>query len=160
MNLYLKTFLKEGFIMDLGHKKVTKLDVAVYALAVLAILFSLCRDAFPEEKQPEKTEKPMTLEQILAVEKIENEGYARKLKGPVPFSHQGHQAVACIECHHAGDYTKCSECHLQETEDEVVKIKTAFHRNCKNCHKELKKENEKSAAPYRKCSGCHAKKEK
>ena len=134
------------------------------AFLVLTTIFSICCVwglAFSADQEEKANEaEGMTLEQILTIQKIDNEGYSRKLKGPVVFTHQAHKMVACIKCHHTGDYEKCSECHLQETEDEVVKIKLAFHRNCKGCHKALKKEDEESKAPYRKCKGCHAKRQK
>ncbi|EFK07283.1 acidic cytochrome c3 family protein [delta proteobacterium NaphS2] len=102
---------------------------------------------------------------------IQNEGYAKDKKGPVAFDHVAHTkaGVTCNECHHvykkAGENTwkegdevqKCSECHdiNENTEKDgmkVMKLQNAYHRNCKNCHKEEKK------GPYKKCNDCHAKK--
>ena len=102
---------------------------------------------------------------------IENPGYAKDKKGPVAFDHVAHTdkaKVACVECHH--DYKdgknvwkegmevkKCSDCHdiNKNTEQDgmkVMKLQNAYHKNCKNCHKEEKK------GPYKKCNDCHAKK--
>jgi len=150
--------------MKTGKAGYDQTKMITIASSVLTVIFSICCIwglAFSADQKEKANEvEGMTLEQILAVQKIDSEGYSRKLKGPVAFTHQAHETVACIQCHHTGDYEKCSECHMQETEDEVIKIKFAFHRNCRGCHKALKKENEESKAPYRKCKGCHAKRQK
>lgn len=103
---------------------------------------------------------------------IENQGYAKDKKGPVKFSHKKHSAdykIACTECHHTyqdgknvwkeGDKVqKCSECHNPEKkEGKVMKLQNAFHKNCKNCHKELQ-EAGKPTGPFKKCNDCHQKK--
>lgn len=105
----------------------------------------------------------------------EKNGFDKILKGPVKFSHKKHAAdykLACVECHHVykdgknvwkeGDKVQaCKECHkMERTEQDgatVYKLKNAFHKNCKNCHKELKKEG-KPTGPFRKCNDCHEKK--
>jgi len=106
---------------------------------------------------------------------IESEGYKKDKKGPVKLSHKAHvdtHGVACADCHHVykdgknewkeGDHVdKCSKCHDPEKKDgKVMKLQNAYHRNCKNCHKDLVKENKDSKAPYRKCNDCHGKKAK
>jgi hypothetical protein len=101
---------------------------------------------------------------------IQNEGYKKDKKGPVPFSHKGHSGVACTECHHefkedgknvwkeGNPVKKCSDCHnLLKKEGKVMKLQNAYHRNCKNCHKAYVKDNPKSEAPYKKCTKCHQK---
>lgn len=104
---------------------------------------------------------------------IENENYKSKRKGPVPFSHQDHfesYDVACTECHHQyqdgknvwkedDPVKKCAECHSPlKSEGKVKKLKLAFHKDCKNCHKDLAKEGVTKDAPYKKCGDCHQKK--
>ncbi len=104
---------------------------------------------------------------------IENEGYATDRKGPVSFSHLSHSedyGVECRECHHiyedgenvwdeSDEVQKCRECHIPtENRGKVKKLKIAFHRKCKNCHRKLTKEGMSDDAPYRKCSDCHEKK--
>lgn len=101
--------------------------------------------------------------------KIQNEGYKNDKKGPVTFHHKKHHEdykLACTECHHTykdgknvwkeGDpVKKCSECHDPlKKKGKVDKLQNAYHKNCKNCHKEHKDKN----APYRKCNDCHEKK--
>ena len=103
--------------------------------------------------------------------KIENEGYKKNKKGPVPLSHKKHSEeykIKCTECHH--DYQdgknvwkdsdpvkKCSECHNPlKKEGKVKKLQNAYHRNCKDCHKVAVKEGKK--APFKKCNDCHEKK--
>lgn len=101
---------------------------------------------------------------------IENKGYTKDKKSPVPFDHMAHTkaGVKCDDCHHVykdgkntwkeGDEVqKCSTCHdlNKDTEKDgmkVMKLQNAYHRNCKNCHKEKKK------GPYKKCNDCHVKK--
>ena len=102
---------------------------------------------------------------------IEN-SYAKDKKGPVKFTHEKHHAdykIACTECHHVfkdgknvwkdGDpVQKCSACHLEKAEKgEPMKLQNAYHKNCKNCHKDLEKEG-KPAGPFKKCNDCHEKK--
>ena len=101
---------------------------------------------------------------------LDRDIYGSNRKGPVTFSHQMHAEdydVACKECHHIyedgkniwedGDSVeKCASCHDPfESEDKAMKLRTAFHKNCKGCHKQLKKEGISDDAPYRKCTDCH-----
>ncbi len=101
---------------------------------------------------------------------IDGKTYANDKKEPVKISHAVHSSdygIECIECHHVyqdgknvwnpGDETKkCSECHnAAKSEGNVKKLMTAFHNNCKNCHKEKNKEGKN--APDKKCEGCHLK---
>ena len=103
--------------------------------------------------------------------RIENEGYKKDRKGPVDFSHTKHARdykVSCWDCHHVfkdgvnvwsplGKTEKCSHCHNpMKKEGTAMKLQTAYHVNCKNCHKTRAECNE-SAGPYRKCYGCHEK---
>ncbi|RJR24311.1 MAG: cytochrome C3 subunit A [Desulfobacteraceae bacterium] len=101
---------------------------------------------------------------------IQNEGYAADKKGPVEFTHKKHTAdhkVACAECHHVfkdgknvwkeGDAVqKCKECHdPNEKKGNADKLQNAFHKNCKNCHKDLVEAGKSTAAPFKKCNDCH-----
>ncbi len=98
-------------------------------------------------------------------------------KGPVLLTHKKHAEdykINCNECHHVykdgkniwkkGDAVqKCSECHdLTVSRKELkemgpdAKMKhfaTAFHNNCKKCHKKNKKEGGKAPTS---CKDCHA----
>ena len=101
---------------------------------------------------------------------IENKDYKKDKKRPVPFSHKKHVAeygATCTDCHHVykdgknvwkeGDHVeKCSKCHdpLKNTKEgdvKVMKLQNAYHKNCKNCHKE------KDKGPFKKCNDCHKK---
>jgi hypothetical protein len=101
---------------------------------------------------------------------IENEGYKRDMKGPVKLSHKKHSTdygATCTDCHHVykdgknvwkeGDpVQKCSSCHdPQKAEGNAPKLMTAYHNNCKDCHKQHPDTN----APYKKCTDCHQKKD-
>jgi len=99
---------------------------------------------------------------------INNTSYSKDTKGPVAFHHLKHSTdykAACTDCHHEykdskniwkeGDAVKtCVSCHDPEkTQDKVLKLQTAFHTNCKDCHKKSGKD----TAPTTKCNDCHAK---
>ena len=103
--------------------------------------------------------------------KIENQGYTKDKKGPVALSHKKHNEefkIACTECHH--DYKdgknvwkdgdpvkKCVECHNPlKKEGNIDKLMNAYHKNCKDCHKEAAKDGKN--APFKKCNDCHEKK--
>ena len=102
---------------------------------------------------------------------IEGDSYAKDKKGPVKLSHKKHSVeykVACDDCHH--DYQDgknvwtaeapvkdCVECHdPAESVGNVKKLQTAYHNNCKKCHKQVNKEGKE--APAKKCNDCHEKK--
>ncbi len=102
---------------------------------------------------------------------INNEGYTDDKKGPVKLSHVKHantEGVSCTDCHH--DYKdgknvwkasdpvkKCIECHdPMEKRGNVAKLNIAYHKNCKDCHKDRVKDDNK--APFKKCKGCHEEK--
>jgi predicted nucleic acid-binding Zn ribbon protein len=104
---------------------------------------------------------------------IDNQGYKADKKGPVKFTHKAHTVdhkVACTECHHKyengknvwkeGDpVKKCADCHSPlKKQGKVIKLKNAYHKNCKNCHKKLIKAGKTKKAPFKKCNDCHAKK--
>jgi hypothetical protein len=97
-----------------------------------------------------------------------NNKYSDDKKGPVEFNHLKHSKdykVACTECHHVykdgknvwkeGDEVKkCSTCHDPEKDQgNAKKLQTAFHTDCKECHKKSGKD----TAPSSKCNDCHAK---
>ncbi|MDM8515741.1 cytochrome c3 family protein [Desulfobacterales bacterium HSG16] len=81
------------------------------------------------------------------------------------FRHSKAQEKKCETCHHEYDekskklvYVKekegsCRYCHLQETEENRISMKTASHLSCIDCHK--KKIAKKIEAGPVKCSGCH-----
>jgi len=72
--------------------------------------------------------------------------------GAVTFNHAAHQkeVTDCATCHHKGlDAGACKTCHLAKKGD-APKAKDAFHKQCKGCHKEMKK------GPT-KCKECHVK---
>lgn len=88
---------------------------------------------------------------------IDND-YTRKIKGSVILSHGKHSTeygIECSECHHdigdSVDPRPCIDCHTVDSA-KILKLKNAFHKNCKDCHKEM-------GGPI-KCNDCHEKKEK
>jgi DnaJ-class molecular chaperone len=100
--------------------------------------------------------------------KIDNQKtFVRLTKPTVPFNHAKHfgqYEVKCERCHHAfqdkvnvwkeGDKVrKCAECHKSPAENEeggMLALMNAYHRSCRDCHKEGRK------GPIM-CEGCHVK---
>ena len=82
-------------------------------------------------------------------------------KAPVNYNHEKHMASApdCKSCHHTWDgegaLKKCSECHKAKKDGKALGIKTALHKACKDCHKDLKKAGKKTGPTS--CKGCHVK---
>jgi len=104
---------------------------------------------------------------------LEHDIFVGRERPGVAFPHALHAdelGLDCLECHHiyengenvwdeSEEVQKCSECHSPtENQGKVKKLKIAFHRNCKSCHRMLTKEGMSEDAPYRKCSDCHEKK--
>ena len=113
---------------------------------------------------------PRDLDVIL----LNNQGYKKKRKGPVEFTHKKHAyeyRFLCWDCHHDykdgqniwvpwGETKRCSQCHdPRKKEPNKIMLQKAFHYQCKGCHKELEKIGRKAGA-YKKCGGCHQKKER
>ncbi len=70
--------------------------------------------------------------------------------GKVSFDHTKHEGVTdCATCHHTEGEATCKSCHMEKKGD-APKAKDAFHKNCKGCHKSMKK------GPT-KCKECHVK---
>ncbi|PLX99982.1 MAG: hypothetical protein C0622_09735 [Desulfuromonas sp.] len=68
--------------------------------------------------------------------------------GTVTFNHTAHQGLTdCATCHHTEGYAACKSCH---DGTKAPKAKDAYHKNCKDCHKE------KGQGPT-KCKECHVK---
>ena len=104
---------------------------------------------------------------------LNNQGYKKKRKGPVKFTHKKHvyqYGVVCWDCHHDyqdgqnvwvpwGETKRCRQCHDPKSkEHNKIMLQKAFHFQCKGCHKDLAKKKMKTGA-YRKCGGCHLKTE-
>ena len=110
---------------------------------------------------------------------IENRGYEKDKMGPVTFQHRKHEfkymnldgkRIGCTECHHEyvdgenvwteeEDVKSCGTggCHdrLKTEGDKQYKLRNAFHRKCKICHRDVRKAGKSEVAPYKKCSSCH-----
>jgi Class III cytochrome C family len=100
---------------------------------------------------------------------LRNKEVFQKLqRPPVTFSHDKHSQLYpdCIQCHHdyeykdgkkenlwGGEGQPCSECHKLDKVDKKLPLRTAFHENCMNCHRQLEKEGKKSGPAT--CGECH-----
>lgn len=83
-------------------------------------------------------------------------------RGAVIFPHQMHfravqlegEARSCQVCHHTAEPREmpgtCSPCHEVQANQTAPKRERAFHRSCRDCHREV------DAGPT-KCSDCHVK---
>jgi hypothetical protein len=80
----------------------------------------------------------------------------------VQFAHKKHADAYkdCKTCHHTWkegeNVKKCVECHKKETKDSAIKLEKAFHNNCRNCHRNLKKAGKATGPTI--CTKCHPKK--
>ncbi len=88
--------------------------------------------------------------------------------GDVTFTHKKHNVeykIDCYDskCHHTWDKDKnqksgdlCRDCHKKKAEGNTPSKKDAFHKSCKGCHEDRKKEG-KPTGPTA-CKECHKKK--
>ena len=136
----------------------------VSCMAISALVFSAALLALAAQQPPEEiTIKPSI--------------WSNLTKTSVQFTHKKHSTeykAACNECHHVwkdgknvwkeGDEVQtCDKCHTEPTtqgemklspDQKKLNLKFAFHTQCWNCHRKLKKENPASKGPIV-CSGCH-----
>ncbi len=75
------------------------------------------------------------------------------------YQHQNIQGVTCKTCHHKMVEGKtpraCFECHQCKKQGKIPSARMAFHKNCRGCHRTMKKEGKKTGPTT--CSGCHPK---
>jgi hypothetical protein len=136
------------------------------------------KEALRKEKEKAKAigETEMPPAEILLLSPL----WKKHTRPGVLFTHESHEKkyqIACKECHHTYEdgknvwkkglpVSKCEVCHNEGTVKGETKLppdlkkknlKLAFHGNCRNCHRKLKKENSESKAPTV-CSKCHSRK--
>lgn len=158
-----------------------KIGIGVVCL-ILAVIFGNAM-VVSGESEDEAISVPLGIISLGAPEEVEAK------RPPVPFPHGTHFVYTCNTCHHQwemdGPIENCttSDCHDGTespikagggTVDEDILInyfKTAYHRMCIGCHKEMKAENkmlEKSGRVLKSrlpnpgptsCKGCHVKEE-
>ena len=111
--------------------------------------------------------------------KMESKVYAKHTKPLATLTHKKHNVdykIGCAECHHVykegknvwkeGDETqKCDACHSEAKAPKGAKMAkkekitkyhySAIHKNCKGCHKDLKKAGEPTGPVT--CKKCHPK---
>jgi c(7)-type cytochrome triheme protein len=90
-----------------------------------------------------------------------------KSRPSVYFSHENHMdSYDCLDCHHDyqngenvldeddledGKSANCASCH---SKDASIDLKTAYHRECMGCHRQLNKQ-EGDTLPIT-CQDCHS----
>jgi hypothetical protein len=95
---------------------------------------------------------------------IDNDAFDNPQRPLAVFKHDDHNELAqiegCNQCHHVYDDNgnlqedessedqSCSDCHDLEPSGKKPGLLKAFHRNCKDCHRQQKK------APLM-CGQCH-----
>lgn len=160
------------------HKPNRKEDGAISLTAAFHLNCKVCheeRDIYKGELDQYKDCGKCYLRGIL----IEIQGYEKDGKRPVKFQHRRHEneylnlngdRIACEECHHEyvngkntwteGDNVK--RCGAEGCHDPLIakgksqhKLRIAYHKNCKNCHKALRTASKSKNAPFKKCSACH-----
>ncbi|NDV19431.1 cytochrome C [Pseudodesulfovibrio sp. JC047] len=71
------------------------------------------------------------------------------------FDHEAHEEYAsdCAECHHGTDIEpepqKCSNCHEDTDENDLISMREAGHTSCANCHEDMFDQGLSS------CKSCH-----
>jgi len=134
----------------------------------LALLILLSLAVFPgcSAEQEAAAEDAEELENYML---IQNDVYANRKMGPVKFTHDVHwedYGLSCEDCHH--DYVNgenvwteddeakaCISCHKPgKPQGKVYKLSTAYHKNCRSCHKMMNEDEEAEVAPFR-CYKCH-----
>ena len=162
----MKIFGESGAIMK------TCLLIVICLTGGIFLVFSVSQTmAQTEVKAPEVATSEEELNDIT----VENTGYKKDRRGPVMLTHTKHSldyGVSCWDCHHVYEEDdkdkkntwsplsttqKCNECHDPlKVQDKAMKLQTAYHMNCKGCHKDLAGQNKKTGA-FRKCLKCHEK---
>lgn len=78
---------------------------------------------------------------------------SKNYKGGLDFTHKTHVDYVkndCKKCHHTGENSTCTGCHdATGSKANGMNAKTAFHKQCKDCHKA-------EAKGPTACTGCHA----
>ncbi|MBU1248118.1 MAG: cytochrome c family protein [Proteobacteria bacterium] len=97
----------------------------------------------------------------------ESYGFVVYQRAPVTFAHSTHMDLemvdgACTPCHHSGkdemgkfvegDTVPCKDCHVEEGDEAMPSMLTAYHGLCQNCHLEAAK------GPVT-CGECHIQKD-
>ena len=97
-----------------------------------------------------------------------------KAKKPKPavFPHKAHQdKLSCAECHHSAkdgaqvayvegqEIQKCETCHYKGSgmPEKLETFKDAAHQNCRECHKQVVKDNPDLKEKFKGCLPCHPK---
>lgn len=132
--------------------------IAIAILAAFAVAMMMGSGAIAQ------TTKSGDVKDVL---ELKDSVFKKHTKTPVSFTHKKHSVdlkIKCTECHHVikdgknvwkeGDkVAMCASCHKSplKNEGKTLSLKNAFHKNCKDCHKKMKK------GPT-KCNECHPKK--
>lgn len=131
----------------------SKAGIPVIALIVLLGSAPLFAD--PPEPDPVPPVKKLTVPVIdaktaatpryMPIEFTSHDAHAKRLDGK------------CGRCHHKDTTTQgkpqaCGSCHARPDAD--LKLVDAYHKQCRDCHKDSKAKKADSPAPL-KCLGCH-----
>ncbi|WP_147822553.1 acidic tetraheme cytochrome c3 TmcA [Salidesulfovibrio onnuriiensis] len=97
------------------------------------------------------------------IKELKNPAFQKAERPAVPFMHDEHNEKAgldgCLPCHHEGkengelvegDPVACADCHEAAPADGSMDLKTAYHKQCIQCHEDAAK------GPVA-CGECHVK---
>jgi Class III cytochrome C family len=114
-----------------------------------------CLASCPRENNKTSTHKLSDAPSIFIINNLHGE---KDIYGAVNFTHKSHAEMSemsggCETCHHynpPGDIVKCSTCHeadRKKVDVNMPDLKSAYHRQCMDCHSEWEAES--------KCESCH-----
>jgi len=115
-----------------------------------------CLALCPRDKSQPANYKVENAPKVFNINNIKGE---KDIYGSVKFSHKMHAEMTemsggCVTCHHynpPGKIVKCSFCHEVDRNKRPINmpdLKSAYHRQCMDCHQTWEKES--------KCENCHA----
>lgn len=118
-----------------------------------------CHHSEDIEDEPQKCGNCHTNAGSKEIPSVRNAAHARCINCHDDMFEEG--LKGCTPCHrmrnmdnYKGDHTPCAQCHEQNNgKDLVLNRVSAFHDQCKDCHRELKR------GPYKEddCAQCHLK---
>ncbi len=99
------------------------------------------------------------------VKVVADSAFEKEMRPPVIFLHDSHNEKTGIDecniCHHvyedgqiiddSSDDMECSECHMENNDNNPMMLIKVYHKRCKGCHMEQK------SGPVQ-CGECHVKK--
>jgi hypothetical protein len=136
------------------HSK-TNLDCSVCHVCEVPTKINPCLASCPRKNNTTAIHKLTDAPKVFEINNVNGE---KDIYSAVTFSHKAHAEMSemsggCETCHHynpPGKIVKCSTCHEAERKNVDVNmpdLKSAYHRECMDCHAEWEEESH--------CENCH-----